>query len=113
MKNSPLILCLVAFLAGAALVGAIGQLKKGDESGLSDQLSEAQAEIDKLKAQMASRQAAPKLSSLPSAIPAKIESVATDDEDGEAEVAAADEGDGEDDNPDVEDNGGPTKNGPS
>ncbi|MGI9241694.1 MAG: hypothetical protein ACR2RV_12910 [Verrucomicrobiales bacterium] len=95
MKISPLVLSLVAFLAGAALFAAIGQLGGGDETDLSAQLSSAEAEIEDLKARLANRQEASKLSSLPSAIPAKVETVATDDEDGDVEVADSDEGDGE------------------
>ena len=103
MKISPLVLSLVAFLAGAALFAAIGQLKPGDEADLSEQLSLAQAEIDDLKARLATRQETSKLSSLPSAIPPKVETVASGDEDSTLASTASDEGGGDGDEEEEQD----------
>jgi len=94
MKPPQLLITLAAFLLGAAIFAAIGQMRPNDDEDLRTQLAEAQSEIEKLKAQAAGRQAESKLSSLPSAIAPKVETISPEEE---ADVADAEtpEEDGE------------------
>lgn len=99
MKTSQITIALVAFAIGAAIVAAIGQLNRGDDADLRAQLADAQAEIEKLKAQAPRVQAEPKLTSLPSALPAKVDEL-VDNGAGDADEEAAEEDDaGAEDDP--------------
>ena len=97
MKNSQFVTMVVAFLIGAALVFGYSQLTKSDDSGLRAELAAAQAEIDDLKSKTGPRTVAPKLTSLPSAMPDRVQSIASTDvveeetveEGAEADPAAA------------------------
>jgi hypothetical protein len=76
MKASQILITMLAFIFGAAVVAGLGSLNKDDGAEQEAELADARAEIARLKERIGKKVVEPKFDSLPSAMPARTEKIA-------------------------------------